>query len=529
MPIVQAGTLNTTALVVPDLYVQIVPPQNLVINGVPTNIIGIVGTASWGPVNQPVIVSSMADYARSFGPIQPRKYDIGTHVATAVQQGAQDFRCVRVTDGTDTAASYAFFYGASGYPVLLTARYSGAMGNQIGVQLTAGSAAGTWRLALGVPGQVPESYDNLAAPSPAVFWQNLVNAVNQGLGPLRGPSALCVASLGTALSTAPTLLTSQSLLSGSDGASGVSSTQVIGQDGLPRRGMYALRGQGCSLMVLSDTDDATTWTTQAGFAQQEGLYVVLTGPGGDAITSAVAAKQAAGLDSYSAKLMFGDWVWWSDPVAGLIRLVSPQGFVAGRLSNLSPEQSSLNKPLYGVVGTQRAGSPGSGSSNTYSSAELTALLGAGIDVISNPQPGGSFWGVRGGHNSSSSAATNGDNYTRLTNFIAETLSAGMGQYVGQVINAGLFRRIRSTQLSFLQNLLGQGILGSTDGQQPFSVICDLSNNPPARTSLGYVQSDAQVQYQAINERFIVHLEGGQTVQVTRQTLPYGQVGSALVN
>ena len=40
MPIVQQGSVNTTALVVPDLYVQIVPPQNLVLNGVPTNVVG---------------------------------------------------------------------------------------------------------------------------------------------------------------------------------------------------------------------------------------------------------------------------------------------------------------------------------------------------------------------------------------------------------------------------------------------------------------------------------------------------------
>ena len=37
MPIVQSGSLNTTALVAPDLYVQVVPPQNLVLNGVPTD------------------------------------------------------------------------------------------------------------------------------------------------------------------------------------------------------------------------------------------------------------------------------------------------------------------------------------------------------------------------------------------------------------------------------------------------------------------------------------------------------------
>lgn len=523
MPIVQAGTLNTTALVVPDLYVQVVPPQNLVLNGVPTNVVGVVGSGSWGPVNQAVIVATMADYARAFGPIRTVRHDMGTQVATAVQQGAQSFRCVRVTDGSDIAASYAMFFAAGQYPVLLSARYTGSVGNQVGITLGAGSAAGTWRLTLGLSGQVAESFDNIAAPSTAVFWSNLVNAVNQGMGSLRGPSQLCVAALGQATGTMPVGLSGQYLLNGTDGSSGVVPSMLVGQDGLPRRGMYSLRGQQCSLMLLADADDPATWTLQAGFAVEEGLYAILTGPAGQGIPASVASKQTAGLDSYSAKLMFGDWVYWSDPVGGVIRLVSPQGFVAGRLANLSPEQSSLNKPLYGVVGTQRAGVPGSAQSSGYSTAELTTLLGNGIDVIANPQPAGSFWGVRGGHNSSSNAATNGDNYTRLTNFIAQTLSAGMGQYVGQVINSGLFRRIRSTQLSFLQALLGQGILGSTDGAQPFTVICDQSNNPPGRISLGYVQSDAQVQYQAINERFIVNLEGGQTVQVTRQTLPAGQV------
>jgi uncharacterized protein len=176
-----------------------------------------------------------------------------------------------------------------------------------------------------------------------------------------------------------------------------------------------------------------------------------------------------------------------------------------------------------VVGSQRTGAPGSSQSTTYSSADLGALLSSSIDLICNPQPGGSYWGVRGGINTSSNAATNGDNYTRLTNYIAETLAAGMGLYVGQVINSSLFQNIRSTQLSFLNNMYGQGLLGSTDGSLPFSVICDTTNNPLSRTSLGYVQSDAQIQYQAINERFIVNVEGGQTVQVSRQTLPTGQV------
>ena len=53
MPIVQSGALNTTALIVPDLYVVIVPPSVTQLNGVPTDVLGIVGTATGGRLGCP--------------------------------------------------------------------------------------------------------------------------------------------------------------------------------------------------------------------------------------------------------------------------------------------------------------------------------------------------------------------------------------------------------------------------------------------------------------------------------------------
>jgi hypothetical protein len=515
MPIVQQGDINTTALVVPDLYVQIVPPQNLLLNGVPTDVVGVVGTASWGPVGQPVIVATMTDFANNFGPIMPRKYDMGTQVATAIQQGAANFRCVRATDGTDSAAAFEL----PNTTFVFTALYTGSLGNTINVAMSTGSQANTWRLTVTMPGYSPELYDNIGGAG-AAFWHALASAVNNGQSAQRGPSQIVVANAGgTATTPVAFNWAFSSGATGADGASGVNVARLVGVDIVPRTGMYALRAQGCSIGVIADADDATQWTTVAQFALQEGIYMILTTPAGDTITSAVFAKNSWGLDTYAVKLMFGDWIWWYDQVNAALRLVSPQGFVAGRLANLSPEQSSLNKLLYSVVGSQKSGAPGSAQNTTYSAADLGVLFQAGIDVITNPQPGGFFWGVRGGFNTNSNAAANGDNYTRMTNYIAATLAAGMGQYVGQVVNATLFQRIRATQLSFLQNMLSQGLLGSLDGSLPFNVVCDTSNNPLSRTGLGYVQSDAQIQYQAINMYFIVNIEGGQTVQVQSQTLP----------
>ncbi len=513
MTIVQQGAINTTALIVPDLYVQIVPPQNLLLNGVPTDVLGVIGTAPWGPVNSPVIVGSMSDFAASFGTLVNRKYDLGTQVAIAVLQGGSNFRLVRVTDGTDTAASVVI----QGTCLTVTAKYTGSAGDGIVVTLAAGAAANTTQAVVTLPGAVPEIYNNVAGTGNA-FWVNLATAINSGNSAFRGPSQLVTAVAGAGVA-APSLA-SFALTGGTDGVTAINTASLIGVDAAPRTGMYALRGQGCGIGLLADLDDSTSWTTQVAFGLSEGVYMVMTGPAGDNISNAVSIKAGAGLDSYAGKLLFGDWLYWYDPVNAVTRLCSPAAFAAGRLANLSPEQSSLNKQIYGVVSSQKSGAPGSPTYSTYATADLAALLGAGIDVISNPQPGGAYWGVRGGHNTSSNDVINGDNYSRLTNYIAATLSSGMGQYVGQLVNTTLFQNIKATLLSFLSGMLSQGMLGSADGSLPFAVVCDSTNNPLSRTALGYVQADVQIQYQAINEKFIVNVQGGQSVVVSQTaTIP----------
>lgn len=513
--ITQAGSINTAALIVPDLYVQIASPQSLALNGVATDRIGVVGTASWGPVNQPVVLGGLADYVVAFGSVRTKTYDLGTPIACAEQQGASSFVGIRVTDGSDVAANYALLYSTAGYPLLLTAVCTGSRGNLIGVTLGAGSRSGSWKLTLQMPGQLAEVFDNIdPSQGSAAFWSNLARAVNNGTGATRGPSALCIAVAGNATGTSPSSISGQYLLNGTDGADNVGASTLIGVDGLSRTGMYALRGQAYAVGVISDCSDPQQWTVQGGFGESEGIYMVLAGASGQDITSAVEAKQQAGLDSFATKLMFGDWLYWFDQANAVTRLVSPQGFVAGCLANLSPERSSLNKRLTGIIGSQKSGLASSGQALTYSGAELEALFTAGIDVVCSPAPGGSYWAVRCGHNSSSNAVVAGDSYTRMTNFIAQTLAAGMGGYVGSVINATLLSNIRATLLGYLSGLLQQNILGSVDGTLPYAVVCDASNNSPARTSLGYVQADVQVRYQGINEKFIVNLQGGQSVTVS---------------
>ena len=511
MTVLQSGSVNTTALIVPDLYIQVVPPSVTLLNGVATNILGGIGTATWGPVNAPTIVSSMADYALKFGQIQNAKYDLGTAVAAAVLQGANNFRCVRVTDGTDAAATINLMDTLPAIGAVLTAFYTGVVGNTLAALIGAGSAASSYKLTITLPGSVPEVFDNITGTG-AALWLNLVNAVNLGQSGIRGPSALCVATIGVGVALPN--LTSYTLAGGANGNTTITSTVLIGVDTVPRKGMYALRGTSTSIAFLADADDTTQWTTQVTYGLSEGTYMVLVGPAGQTVTTAASAKATAGIDSYAAKLMMGDWVYFKDTVNNVTRLISPQGFVAGRLANLSPEQSSLNKQIYGIVGTQK-----SYQNLTYSQAELAVLVGAGIDVITNPVPGGSYFGCRVGHNTSSNPVINGDNYTRMTNYIAYTLNAGMGIFVGKLQTPSERLQAKSTIQTFLGNMQQQGMIGDVNspGSPAYQVILDATNNPASRVALGYQQTDVKVVYLSVVEKFIINLEGGGSVQINRQS------------
>ncbi len=516
MPIIPAGSLNTTALVVPNIYVQIVPPQPA-LNGVPSNVIGVVGTAAWGPVDVPTNFGSYAEFQGLFGPLQNALFDMGTAVAVATLQNANAFYGVRVTDGTDVKASANV--GTSPFDITYTALYSGTTGNSINVVLSpSGASASSWNVnIINTTLNANELFTNISG-SGATFWSNLAAAINNGQGTFRGPSQLITATAGTGV-TAPTAGTT-TLTGGTNGTTSVTITTLIGVNTTPRTGMYTLANQGVSILLLADGTDSTHWSVIDQFASSIGAYNMVALPASTSISAAVTAVQAAALDSYCTKIMQGDWLYWYDQVNQLTRLVSPASFAAGMFGALNPSQSGLNKQIYGVVGSQTQGQVGTPQAHTYSSSDLSTLFSAGIDVISTPSPGGAYWSMLGGINSSLNAAENGDNYTTMTNYLAKTLNAGMGQFVGRVITNSMDQEAVATISSFLSNMWQQGLLGSASGPPPFTVQGGLGNaiNPQSRTALGYYQINVNVTYAPINRFFIVNLQGGQTVVTSQSNL-----------
>lgn len=502
MPISPLGQLNTTALTVADVYVQIIPPQ-LLLNGVPSNIGGYVGSASWGPVNQPVIVGSYQEYAQNFGALVARAFDMGTHIAVLFQEGGSAAKCVRVTDGTDVAATAIVLTNC----LTLTSKYTGSGGNSIKFTISTGSKPSTFMLRVSMPGQLPEVFDNIGGTGNA-FWVAAAAAINNGITNGRGHSQIIVAAAGAGV-TAPSAGTT-SLAGGSDGATTINATALLGADTFPRTGMYALRDQDVSVLVLCDLTDTSSWGAQDAFCQSEGIYGITTGPASQSITAAVTAKNTAAIDTYALKIMIGDWIFWFDSVNGIERrLISPQAHAAAKLLSLAPQYSGLNKRILTVVSTekQQTGIP-------YTAADIQTLVLAGIDVICAPNPGGNYFALRTGHNASSNAVIHGDNYTRMTNYIAATLEKGMGLYVGELQsskpNDETRRKAKVTLDAFMAAMVQQNQIDN------FKNVLDLSNNPLNRQALGYMQADCKVRYLSVVEFFVINLEGGQSVTIDVQ-------------
>lgn len=543
---VNQGPVNTLALTVPGLYIGVVPPQPTTLNPTPANTIGLIGNASYGPVNTPIPVTDYASFVQNFGNLNNRFGDLGTAVAIAIQQGANNIYCVRVVDNnttahteTPSAAAATAYYGYSSpnYALLLTAKYTGTAGNNFTATIGASQYPNALKVTLATGLAAPEVFDGITNASAVAFWTALANAINNGTNVTRPRSNYFLASLGTLTSTAipavgnvVTLGTGSGATPGADGITNLSAFDYLGQDGVAgtRTGMYALRGTGCAAAGIMDVHENFTygtpptvssdiWNAQAVFGLSERIYMVSTEAPGDSVgnwTGYNAPGIAGAGGQYSLKVMFGDWLYWQDTVNGVQRLVSPVPFLVGRIGNQSPALSLLNQPIYGIIGSQFAN-----AGTVYSNLDLQTIQSAGFDVITPPGqgPGGlPIWTCAIGNNANYNPAAQGDNYTTMTNYIVSGLAqiGGLGIFLGQIITPTLL----ATMLAMLNNwftaMWQAGLIGNAQGTQPFQVA---NTSTPTQQANGITVINVKVQYGPILRELALNFQGGQTVQIIDQS------------
>jgi len=660
MPIYQAGQLNLAGQLPPGAYVQVVAPPP-VVQGIASNGLGQVGVASWGPVNSAYGVGSPQIAGLSLGPVTARKYDLATAMAIAFSLGQSNNAAVRVTDGTDTAATSSLKDGSATTGATLTGFYTGVVGNTLQATMSNGTKPTTFKCTVALPGQLSEIYDNLgvgvipgtttpgtgytsvpqlamnapasggtqavvqatlkalsanitgsggsggtgyvtgdtitlangvvltatatagvitaltvtnagslgggAAPvsgntqiqtsgvgtgaiinlvwglgAPSVIvpglgytaatgtltgggagtpgtytfgvgcWTNLVNAVNNGQSGVRGPSQLVVATIGTS-AAAPALAT-YTFSGGTDGAAGVTDATLVGTNSTPPTGMYALQNANVLTMNLVDHSTSTQWNTMAQFGILYGIFGAGQAPVGTNVASTASLLASAGVDNYSFKDLVGDWVYWQDTINNVQRLLGPATFWAPMRANMAPNQSTLNKPVNGLIGTQR-----SAQNLLYADSEALAATQGRLDYLANPAPGGNYFAFQTDMNCSTFAATNSEAYTSMTNFLALTLASNFGWVVGNPQTTDLRGEVNDSITAFLTGLwLVNQYIGDVNNptQVPFSVQTNAANNPSAQVATGLMQTLVKVTYLSIVRVFVISLQGGGTVSVTVQ-------------
>lgn len=623
-------SLNIAGLSAPDIYTQIVKPPSYV-RGVPTDVIGLCGTASWGQLNKPVHLGSGQDAVANFGAMSAASltdpYDLATDLFLAFGQATSEATlegwAVRVSDGTDVAAlaaipgaaallktatlsgsiaasdvlniiftsssltgspitvsvtasgidtlttlaakfatainantvlkaagvyatsavavvniysaaaiSPAITYTSSVSPgsetvtlaagtslsagVTLTAVSTGVLGNQIGINVQAGAITNTWTVTVLPFAGTPEVYSNI--PGGIGFWQTLVNALANGLNGVRGPSQYVRGSNVNPAVGDPTAQTTV-LAGGTDGRAGVTAATLLGSDtAIPRTGIFALRGVspavGIAWMVgVTDTTVAANFLT---FGLTEAVSCLFSFAAGQTTAQALATRASTGI-SDAAWLWTKDWIYMFDPINNVTRLVPETAVVGGEWATQGPAESALNQPVNLVVGTER-NNPISGNT-PYTESEIGQLQNAGILVITNPVPGGQYFGIRTGASTSADPVTAPMEWWRLTAFIARSLDKGMGKFVGQLQsqqpNDPLRNSVKSNLNNFINLLVGAGQADSGVG------ICALSTSQTAKPGMGintptsiqqhFLFALCQITYLSSVWFFVVQLQGGTTV------------------
>lgn len=121
MQIIQYGaSFNPSNTFVNDVFLQVIPPQAY-FAGIPTSVGAAIGTASWGKLNSPRLMSNPGQLVNFYGGMGAAAltdiHDLCTDVTLALNQsqgqaGLQMYG-IRVSDGTDLQAQLALFAGTT--------------------------------------------------------------------------------------------------------------------------------------------------------------------------------------------------------------------------------------------------------------------------------------------------------------------------------------------------------------------------------------------------------------------------------
>jgi hypothetical protein len=501
---------NLNNLIIDDQYFMEVPvvqgPSN-----VPIGNIGLLGTFSRGVVNTPTLVTSYPDLVKKFGEVDTALTLTGTLEARGIfKQGNANVYVVRVQpSGTPAANAQATVNDSSATPALvmtLKAATPGTWGNSLTATTSTGTKTGTFKIVLQY-GSESETWDNVIIAQPATPITGAVLAST--IFGANGLSALATATFPATPNTNLPANNTYNFSGGTDGALAAPTDYVGSNTGGVKTGLYALDNAPVNVVLCAGQSDPTVNSavisnaqtiTQNGGLPRIGL---ISFPKGTQPSGLATLTQTMDTDRGIAVF---PWVSIYEPVTNTPQLtVSPLGYFAGVLAQLSPHKSTGNKPVYGIQGVDP-------NVNLGPSDYATAIQ-ARVNIIGVSTPAGPL-GIRTGHTLSQSQDTSPIYVRRMKDYIDQLVFTIGGQFVDAPITTDLMRQVYQS----VDNILLPMKSPASAADQmiaDYKITCDSTNNPTSSTQQNRLICDCAVKLLNIDRFMIFRTQISPGVVITK--------------
>jgi phage tail sheath protein FI len=458
-------------LTYPGVYIEELPSGVRPIIGVSTSTTAFVGRARKGPVDEPVVIHSFADYDRIFGGLA-NDSRMSFAVSQYFQNEGREAVIVRVTRGVATkAASTSFSLSGPAGALDLEASSPGSWGDDLSVAVDHQTVDPTTRFNLVVVNTVTRESETLRNLSVDAASPAFVTSV------LKQRSRFVrVADGSTVPAQIPAIAGPVTGSGGNDGGD-IRDTDVMPASG--RTGVRALDATDifnllCLPPLTAETDlNPATFRDAASYlrAQTRRAMLLVDPPSTAADPAAVQAFQSTlNLVDENAALFFPRLIAPNPLKDNLTEEFAPCGAVAGAFARTDAGRGVWKAP----AGTDARIAGVSGLTYVLTDDENGDLNPLGINALrSFPLIGTVLWGSRTLRGADALA----DQWKyipvrRVALFIEETLFRGLKWVVFEPNDEPLWAQIRLNVGAFLNGLFRQGAFQGTTPAQAYFVKCD---------------------------------------------------------
>ena len=439
-------------------------------------------------------------------------------VAQFFNNGGRELYVKRILHSDAAAATVSVETSGNAVVATFTAKNRGADGNNLRINVKAGTVASTYTVEVykeGVAGTAMnitndvllERYENLVF-SDATSSSYAGTVINNTAG-----SSVTV----SAMASGTPVLTVYPLTGGADGSAVVSGdytsyastgASVWNEFSSLNRALVMFTPQINDTLVSGQVaviNDAISW------AQSNNGFFVAETPAGKSADEAIVYAQ--GLTASSNTAVYYPNTYIADPVGrgnGAIRLIGPSAAVAGLYLNTDATRSvakapaGMNFPLAGVISVEKAfnstdldnlnlGLPTAGTGSVAPVNAIRQLPGAGIVVM------GARTLLQDG------TANKYVNMRRSLIYIEQNLKNIAQFAIFESNDERLWARITSTFSSFLNDYRNQGGLRGGTPAQSYYVLCNATNNTASSIQNGIVNIQVGVALEYPAEFVVINL------------------------